>query len=132
MGLKDVMKYLQQRDPDTPDTSRFGDTQESEQFRPVDEASNDPEASTAKPAPTKRLSYQEWVQTWQPLADAYHAHHFASPTCTSAGKGYGLNCGVGSALWAAYDQAEPSSAKVLARAPIGISTSTASSYTTSR
>jgi hypothetical protein len=151
MGLKDVMKYLQQRDPDTPDTSqkitgyqreasfyagctpdtpdtsRFGDAQESVQLGPVDEASNDPEPPTAKPSPTTRQSYQEWVQTWQPLADAYHAHHFACPTCISAAKGYSLRCGAGAAVWTAYDQAEPSQAKVLARAPIAISTSSSTS-----
>lgn len=131
MGLKDVMKYLQQRDPDTPDTSqkitgyqpeasfyagctsdtpdtsRFGDTQESAQFRSVDEASNDPKVPTAKPAPTTKQTYQEWAQSWRPLADAYHGHHFTCPTCIAAGKGYGLRCGAGAALWAAYDQAEP-------------------------
>jgi hypothetical protein len=39
---------------------------------------------------------------WRPLAAAYHQHHFACPTCISAGKGYGLRCGLGSTLWVAY------------------------------
>jgi len=39
---------------------------------------------------------------WRPLAEAYHAHHFKCPTCISAGKGYGLRCGLGSTLWAVY------------------------------
>lgn len=45
---------------------------------------------------------------WQPLAQAYHTHHFACPTCSAAGRGYGLRCGTGTALWAAYsDATEP-------------------------
>ncbi len=41
---------------------------------------------------------------WRVLAAAYHAHHFACPTCQAAGRGagYGLRCGTGSALWRAY------------------------------
>jgi hypothetical protein len=131
MGLKDVMKYLQQRDPDTPDTSqkitgyqrkasfyagctpdtpdtsRFGDAQESVQLEPVGEASNDPEPPTTESAPTTQQGYQEWVRTWQPLADAYHAHHFGCAVCVAAGKGSGLRCGTGAALWTAYNATEP-------------------------
>jgi hypothetical protein len=112
MALKDVMRYLQKRasdtpdtsqeitgyqrkpsvyagcTPDTPDTSRFGDTQQSAQFGPVDKASNDPEPPTRQPvdrlpppAPAPKQTYQEWAQFWQPLAHAYHAHHFSCPTC---------------------------------------------------
>jgi hypothetical protein len=96
------------------------------------QTSNDPEPPAARPAPAPARKptgqrYQEWVNTWRPLADAYHAHHFSCPTCIAAGKGYGLRCGAGAALWAAYDQAEPSQAKVLAQAPIGISTSSSTS-----
>jgi hypothetical protein len=132
MGLKDVMRYLQQPGsviPVTPEkitglqreasfyagctcvtpvTPHLGNTQESAQFRPVDEASNDPNLPTdqpAKPAPTPRQSYQEWVQTWQPLAEAYHVHHFGCPVCVAAGKGYGLRCGSGASLWQAYTDA---------------------------
>ncbi len=36
------------------------------------------------------------------LADAYSRHHFKCPTCVAAGKGYGLRCGAGAALWSAY------------------------------
>ena len=41
---------------------------------------------------------------WRELAAAYHQHHFACPTCITAGRGaqYGLRCGVGAALWNAY------------------------------
>lgn len=39
---------------------------------------------------------------WQALDRAYQAHT-TCPTCIAAGKGYGLRCGTGAALWAAYD-----------------------------
>lgn len=42
---------------------------------------------------------------WETLDKAYQAHHLACPACVAAGKGYGLRCGTGSALWAEYDQA---------------------------
>lgn len=41
---------------------------------------------------------------WQALDRAYQAHHINCSTCIGAGKGYGLRCGTGAALWAAYDQ----------------------------
>lgn len=40
---------------------------------------------------------------WKALDMAYQAHHVNCPTCIAAGKGYGLRCGVGASLWAAYD-----------------------------
>ena len=42
--------------------------------------------------------------TWRELAVTYHQHHFKCATCQAAGRGtgYGLRCGVGSALWIAY------------------------------
>ena len=43
---------------------------------------------------------------WQPLAAAYHRHHFACKTCIGAGQGRGLRCGTGVSLWAAY-QCDP-------------------------
>ena len=131
MGLKDVIRYLQhpgsvtpvtpekfmglQREPSvyagctcvTPVTPHLGDTQQKAHFLPVDKASNDPEPPTAAPAPLHKSQgqrYQEWVATWKPMADAYHAHHFTCPTCISAGKGYGLRCGAGAALWTAYTE----------------------------
>ena len=39
---------------------------------------------------------------WKPLARAYNDHHFNCPVCIAAGKGYGLRCGAGAALWATY------------------------------
>jgi hypothetical protein len=128
MGLKDVMRYLQQPGsvtPVTPEkitglqreasvyagctrvtpvTPHLGNTQESAQLGPVDEASNDPEPPTDKSATTTRQSYQEWAQAWQPMADAYHRHHFGCPACIASGKGYGLRCGAGAALWTDYTE----------------------------
>lgn len=44
---------------------------------------------------------------WHGLDAAYQVHHFSCPTCIAAGRGsrYGLRCGVGAALWRAYQQA---------------------------
>lgn len=74
-------------------------------------ASNDPTAMAdmgipmSPPAPAST--------DWQALDKAYQAHHVNCPTCIAAGKGYGLRCGVGSALWASYDAVDmPQPAKV--------------------
>ena len=132
MGLKDVMRYLQQpgfitpvtpkkimglqheANVDagctrvTPVTPHSGDTHEDAQLGTTGMASNDPKVPTAKPAPTTtKQTHQEWAQSWRTLADAYHTHHSACPSCIAAGKGYGFRCGAGAALWAAYDQAKP-------------------------
>lgn len=44
---------------------------------------------------------------WHALDAAYNAHHFGCSTCIAAGRGsrYGLRCGVGMALWRAYQDA---------------------------
>ena len=41
---------------------------------------------------------------WRELAAAYNDHHFNCATCIAAGRGtqYGLRCGMGAALWNAY------------------------------
>jgi hypothetical protein len=77
-------------------------------------ASNDPTARvdmgipTSPPAPAST--------DWQALDKAYQAHHVNCPTCIAAGKGYGLRCGTGAALWAAYDAVDmPVHGKVSAR-----------------
>lgn len=43
---------------------------------------------------------------WRELARTYHAHHFNCQICIAAGRGsrFGLRCGVGAALWYAYNQ----------------------------
>jgi hypothetical protein len=38
-------------------------------------------------------------ERWYVLSAAYHSHHFGCRICIAAGKGYGLRCGVGLALW---------------------------------
>jgi hypothetical protein len=45
---------------------------------------------------------------WHALDAAYLAHHFNCPACIAAGRGsrYGFRCGIGSALWRAYAQAD--------------------------
>ncbi len=87
---------------------------------PQTQASNDPEPPTAKPTPpapapadppakpmTKAERFGAWVESWRPLAHAYHAHHFKCPVCIAAGKGYGLRCGTGVGLWTAYSETPP-------------------------
>ena len=48
--------------------------------------------------PSPEISTVDWCR----LDRAYQAHHWRCPTCCAAGKGYGLRCGTGSALWSAY------------------------------
>jgi hypothetical protein len=76
-----------------------------ELLRLLIEPRNDPNPPTARPSTPTRQTFGESVATWQPLAKAYHRHHFACPTCISAGKGYGLRCGTGASLWRAYSEA---------------------------
>lgn len=40
--------------------------------------------------------------TWRELAQEYHRHHFACPTCIAGGQGRGMRCGVGASLWTNY------------------------------
>ena len=42
---------------------------------------------------------------WKPLAQVYHAHHFACKTCVAAGQGHGQRCADGASLWARYQKA---------------------------
>ena len=64
-------------------------------------ASCDPAAN--EPAPEPPLNPADWRE----LAQAYHAHHFKCKDCIAAGRGavYGLRCGIGAALWSAYQEA---------------------------
>lgn len=52
--------------------------------------------------PPPALTHAEWAT----LDRAYQSHHFGCPTCIAAGKGYGLRCGTGAALWSKYDGVE--------------------------
>jgi len=67
----------------------------------------EPGADPSAPAPAKPMTnadrFGAWVDSWRPLAAAYHAHHFKCPICIAAGKGYGLRCGAGSVLYRAYE-----------------------------
>jgi hypothetical protein len=42
---------------------------------------------------------------WREADRVYQLHHFTCATCIAAGRGYGLRCGTGSVLWAAYSEA---------------------------
>ncbi|MBS7350210.1 MAG: hypothetical protein KIG95_08675 [Comamonas sp.] len=56
----------------------------------------------AEPAPTSPVPTD-----WQAVRDAYYSHHYGCPTCICAGRGYGLRCGTGASLWAAYGAINP-------------------------
>lgn len=50
----------------------------------------------------------ETAVDWRELDRAYLTHHAQCITCQAAGRGYGLRCGAGLALWTAYaESAEP-------------------------
>jgi len=59
---------------------------------------------SAPPTPTKPAPALTGAE-WATLDKAYQAHHLTCPACIASGKGYGLRCGTGAALWANYDQA---------------------------
>lgn len=61
-------------------------------------AANDPIGDPAPELPTD-------PRDWRELAAAYNRHHFKCSACVAAGKGYGLRCGTGAALWASYGAA---------------------------
>ena len=42
---------------------------------------------------------------WREADRVYQLHHIGCATCVAAGRGYGLRCGTGTALWAAYSTA---------------------------
>lgn len=49
---------------------------------------------------------------WREADRVYQLHHIGCATCVAAGRGYGLRCGTGTALWAAYCAAtEPKESK---------------------
>lgn len=65
-------------------------------------AHDDPHPTAQQPTPPPpALTHNEWTA----LDKAYLAHHFNCPICIAAGKGYGLRCGTGAALWVAYSAA---------------------------
>ena len=72
-----------------------------------------PRLAASKAALLEALRPAEAPPTdWKPIAAEYHQHHFACATCIAAGKGYGLRCGTGSALWSAYQsEAVPTTQK---------------------
>ena len=101
MGLQPKPAWIGACTPATSVTPHFGDTQANTP-KPAPELTDctpAPAAQPAAPAPD--------VENWRVLASAYHAHHFKCPVCIAAGRGvrYGLPCGVGAALWVAYDEA---------------------------
>lgn len=79
-------------------------------------AANDPRTPadlqpTPAPAPANNAGNSldsDKPADWQALDAAYQAHHVNCPTCIAAGKGYGLRCGAGAALWSAYDAVDMS------------------------
>ena len=76
-----------------------------------DPASAQPPALARPPAPapakSEKLKFMDWADGWRELDQAYLRHHWGCPQCKAAGRGagYGLRCGVGAALWRAYEDA---------------------------
>ena len=101
MGRESLQRYLKSRaadtadTPDTPDPSRFDGPRQDAPTGPAQAAGVAPPAAATDP------------NAWRVLSAAYHAHHFACHVCIAAGRGaqYGLRCGVGAALWVAYQDA---------------------------
>jgi hypothetical protein len=99
--------------PDTSDTSKNINSREIFQTRPFSEAVNDSTSTgrhglqkPAPGAPAKRLKYLEWADGWIELDKAYQRHHWSCPQCQAAGRrANGLRCGVGVALYRAYEDA---------------------------
>jgi len=60
------------------------------------------------PAP-EQLTNPTHPTDWHALDATYLAHHFNCRTCIAAGRGrgYGLRCGAGAALWRAYSEWRP-------------------------
>jgi len=132
MALKNLMAWLQSRAADTPDTPEknmgyqrkanahagctpdtldtpcFVDTRATTQIEPFGEAVNDPAlAVLTAPEPSKPAALPVDPDAWRVLAHAYFAHHFNCKFCIAAGRGtgYGLRCGTGAVLHAAYETA---------------------------
>jgi len=57
------------------------------------------------PADKPKQTFMDWQDTWRELDQASQRHHFACAECIAAGKGYGLRCGTGAALYRAYTDA---------------------------
>ena len=130
MGLKSLMQYLKkpvavtavtsenlttiQRKapihagctPVTAVTCQLNDTRVNVPFTPFGEAVNDPaNTQPTTPVTPAKPTAKEQTDTWRELDKAYQEHHFKCPTCIAAGRGYGLRCGAGAALWTAYSDA---------------------------
>lgn len=56
----------------------------------------------AAPAPAAMPAPAAPAPNWRAVRDAYYLHHQGCPVCIAAGKGYGLRCGIGAALWRSY------------------------------
>ena len=56
----------------------------------------------AAPAPAAMPAPAAPDPNWRAVRDAYYLHHQGCPVCIAAGKGYGLRCGIGAALWRSY------------------------------
>ena len=104
MGRESLQRYLKSRaadtadTPDTPDTSRVDGPCKDSPTGPAQAAGAAGSAVTPPAVPDPNA--------WRVLSAAYHAHHFACHVCIAAGRGaqYGLRCGVGAALWVAYQE----------------------------
>lgn len=116
MSLRDVMAYLQKHHgpgaavtPVTPSKCEGLQPEPAWTGRvpPVTPAFNDAGLTAQKSEPDEAPAPAPELLDWRALDRAYQAHHVRCPVCIAAGRGtrYGLRCGVGAALWTAYDKA---------------------------
>lgn len=64
-------------------------------------------AGLAGPAIEKAKPYPCLSEADHITASEYHSHHFGCNTCCAAGQGRGNRCEIGTGLWTAYQQEEP-------------------------
>lgn len=109
MGLKSVMAYLEKRLLDSQiaaaklATQPSNDTGQQEQALPLKEVVVDATNAEISNVEKPELDPVDALEHWYVIDRIYQSHHFGCPICIAAGKGYGLRCGTGAALWRDYE-----------------------------
>ena len=109
MGYQPKPAWIGACTPDTSDTPRLYEVGCTAPIERPDAAANDHTVGNVAtpPAPAPAPAPAPEPTDWRTLDKAYQAHHVNCHVCQAAGRGtrYGLRCGVGAALWTAYDAA---------------------------
>ena len=121
--LKDLVRQLQTRFADTPDTPEKNvgyhgkpsihagctpDTPDTPQNNKGQEAIAKPPAPAPIPAPARtpeQAANDASMVDWHALDRAYLDHHLQCIQCKAAGRRRGERCATGAALWRAYESA---------------------------